>query len=135
MGLAKEFREFAMRGNVLDMAVGVVIGSAFGKIVTTLVEKIIMPVTGVLTGGINIADKAYTFPVPETLASQGIKPATVGWGAFAQSIIDFLIIAFAIFMVIKLINAARVKQEAAPAKPTEEVLLLREIRDSLRESQ
>lgn len=138
MGLMQEFKAFAMRGNVMDLAVGVVIGGAFGKIVTALVDKIIMPITALLTGGINIADKAYPIPVPdavkEALASSGVtvKETVIGWGAFVQSIIDFVIIAFAIFMVVKIMNAAKKKEEAKPAPPSEEVLLLREIRDSLK---
>jgi large conductance mechanosensitive channel len=133
MGLLKEFREFAMRGNVIDLAVGVVVGAAFGKIVSALVEKIIMPLVGFLTGGIDVAGLSYTPPVPEGVST---KPPTLGYGAFLQAIIDFLIIAAAIFMFVKLINTAkakleRSKAEAPPPEPTEEVLLLREIRDAL----
>lgn len=136
MGLLHEFKSFAMRGNVMDLAVGVVIGGAFGKIVTALVEKIIMPITAFLTGGINIAEKVYAIPIPEalqeTLTAAGLKAPVIGWGAFLQAIIDFVIIAFAIFLVVKVMNAAKKKEEAKPAPPSEEVLLLREIRDSLR---
>lgn len=132
MGMFQEFKKFAMRGSVLDLAVGVVIGGAFGKIVTALVEKIIMPITSLLTGGVNIADKAITIPLPEALAAQGMKPATIGWGAFAQAIVDFLIIAFAIFLVIKALNKAQLKEKAAPPPTPEEILLLREIRDQLK---
>lgn len=115
----------------MDMAVGVVIGGAFGKIVDALVKKIIMPITGLLTSGVNIADKKYELPLPETLKNSGVLPATIGYGEFIQAIIDFIIIAFAIFLVIKLMNSMKKKQEAAPAPPAEEVILLRDIRDAL----
>ncbi|XZE20174.1 large-conductance mechanosensitive channel protein MscL [Pirellulaceae bacterium SH449] len=134
MSLIKEFKEFAMRGNVIDLAVAVVLGGAFTKIVTALVEKIIMPLTGFLTQGRSIEEWNYTIPLPEALASNNIKPATIGFGAFAQATIDFLIVAFAIFMAVKVINSLKKKQESAPAEPPatpEDVLLLREIRDSL----
>lgn len=134
MSFIKEFKEFAMRGNVIDLAVGVVIGGAFGKIVNALVEKIIVPLTGFLTQGKSVADLSYTIPLPETLASQGIKPAAIGYGAFLQATLDFVIVSFAIFLMVKLMNSLKKKQEAAPAAPAptpEDVLLLREIRDSL----
>lgn len=134
MSFIKEFKEFAMRGNVIDLAVGVVIGGAFGKIVSALVEKIIVPLTGFLTQGKSVADLSYTVPLPEALTKEGIKPATIGYGAFLQATIDFIIVAFAIFLVVKLLNSMKKKQEAAPetpAGPSEEVLLLREIRDSM----
>ena len=130
MSLVKEFKDFAMRGNVVDLAVGVVIGAAFGKVVGSLVEKIVMPITGYLTGGIDFKDRSVTLPVPEL--AEGMKPPQIGWGAFAQSVIDFLIVALAIFLVVKEMNALRKKEEKAPAPPSEEVLLLREIRDSLK---
>ncbi len=133
MGLLKEFKDFAMRGNVIDLAVGVVLGAGFGKIVSSLVDKIIMPTVGFLTGGVDVASLSYTPPVPEGLE---IKPPTLAYGAFLQAIIDFLIIAVAIFVFIKMINTIkkrleREKEAAAPPAPTEEVLLLREIRDAL----
>ncbi|MFN7874987.1 MAG: large-conductance mechanosensitive channel protein MscL [Pirellula sp.] len=134
MSFVKEFKEFAMRGNVIDLAVGVVIGGAFGKIVSALVEKIIVPLTGFLTQGKSVADLSYTVPLPEALIKEGIKPATIGYGAFLQAAIDFVIVAFAIFLMVKLMNSMKKKQEAAPEKPvgpSEEVLLLREIRDSM----
>jgi large conductance mechanosensitive channel len=130
MSLVKEFKDFAMRGNVVDLAVGVVIGAAFGKVVGSLVEKIVMPITGYLTGGIDFKDRSVTLPVPEL--AEGMKPPQIGWGAFAQSVIDFVIVALAIFLVVKAMNALRKKAEKAPAPPSEEVLLLREIRDSLK---
>jgi len=133
MGLLKEFKDFAMRGNVIDLAVGVVIGGAFGKIVDSLVKNLIMPVVGFLTKGIDIAKLNYTPPVPEGVKAE---PPTLAYGAFLQSIIDFLIIAAAIFLMGKLLNTAKAKfekaqAEAPPAPPSEDILLLREIRDSL----
>lgn len=129
MGMLDEFKKFAMRGNVVDMAVGIVIGAAFGQIVTSLVEKIISPITGYLMGGVDFKDKAYTLPVPKL--ADGMNPPIIGWGAFVQAIINFVIVAFALFMVIKAMNAVVKKEEAEPAPPTEEVVLLRQIRDSL----
>lgn len=129
MGLISEFKEFAMRGNVVDLAVGVVIGGAFGKIVNALVEKLIMPVVGYLQGGVDFKDYAITLPVPEL--AEGMKAPTLGVGFFLQEILNFLIVAFAIFMAIKVMNSMKKKQEAAPAAPPEDVVLLREIRDSL----
>lgn len=138
MGMLKEFKDFAMRGNVMDMAVGVVIGGAFGKIVTELVGKIVMPFVGFLTSGTNLAEETAKLEVPAL--EEGAEPAIVevGWGAFAQSIIDFIIIAFAIFMVIKLMNKAQERFADAPEEekpaPPEDIQLLREIRDSLKKS-
>lgn len=132
-----EFKEFAMKGNVVDMAVGVIIGAAFGKIVTSLVNDIIMPVVGVLTGGTNFSDYKWVIK-PEVSGGEEIIPeVAVTWGAFVQTIVDFLIIAFCIFLAIKFINklkrepAAEPKAPAAPAGPTQEELLV-EIRDLLR---
>lgn len=130
MGFFSEFKKFAMRGNVVDMAVGIVIGAAFGKIVSSLVDKIVMPITGYLTGGIDFAQRTLTLPVPQLAA--GVKPPELGWGAFVQAVLDFLIVAFAIFLVVKGINALRRKEEGAPAPPPENIVLLREIRDALK---
>lgn len=135
MGMVKEFKDFAMRGNVVDMAVGIVIGAAFGDIVKQLVEKIISPITGFLTGGVDFSKKVYQFQVPEAMKQAlGDKavPVEIGWGAFVQAIINFLIVAFALFMVIKAMNTLKKKEEAAPAPPSDEVVLLREIRDALK---
>lgn len=135
MGLLKEFKEFAMRGNVVDLAVGVVIGAAFGKIVSTFVSAIITPVVGYLTGGVDVKDLAYTLPVPEL--AEGMKAPTLAYGELLQVLIDFLIIAFSIFMAIKAINALQrppEEEESAPAEPPEEIKLLREIRDSLKKA-
>jgi large conductance mechanosensitive channel len=137
MGMLQEFKAFAMRGNVVDLAVGVVIGGAFGKIVTALVEKIIMPITGFFLQGKSVADFVIYTPLPQAAIDQGIKPASLGVGAFAQSVIDFIIVAFAIFMMIKALNAFQKKKEEAPEAPPptpEDIQLLREIRDSLAKS-
>lgn len=133
MSFIKEFKEFAMRGNVIDMAVGVVIGGAFGKIVSSLVSDVIMPVVGVLTGGVNFTD--FKFTLKE--ASDGVEAVTVNYGNFIQVTVDFLIIAFCIFIVIKLINKIKreeIKEEVStePAAPSEAELLT-EIRDLLKE--
>ena len=137
MGFLSEFKEFAIRGNVVDLAVAVVIGGAFGKIVTSLVNDIIMPVIGKLVGGVNFTDLAVVL-TPAQLGPDGKEVAAavlLRYGAFLQSIIDFTLVALAIFVVVKVINRlqrAPAPVEAAPAPPSDEVLLLREIRDSLR---
>jgi large conductance mechanosensitive channel len=123
MSFLSEFKQFAMRGNVMDLAVAVVIGAAFGKIVSSLVDGIIMPVIGLLLGGINISNKTFT-----------IGNAVIKWGIFLQTVVDFTIIAFSIFVVIKLINLTQKKQDAAPEKKTQEEILLTEIRDLLKEN-
>lgn len=137
-----EFKEFAMRGNVVDMAVGVIIGGAFGKIVTSLVNDIIMPGIGVLTGGANFSEFQFVIQkaVIDGTTQEVIKPeVAITWGAFVQTIVDFLIIAFCIFMAIKVMNRLSKKKEvevteepAAPAGPTQEELLT-EIRDLLKQ--
>ncbi len=128
-GMAQEFKAFVMRGNVLDLAVGVVIGAAFGKIVSSFVGDILMPPLGVLLGGVDMSQIGVTLK-----AAAGDKPAVVlGIGKFLQSIVDFLIIAFAIFLVVKAVN--RMKREEpppAPAAPSATERLLAEIRDLLR---
>lgn len=132
MEVAKEFREFAIRGNVMDMAVGIVIGVAFGNIVSSLVADIIMPPVGLLIGGVDFADLAITLQEAEN----GIAAVTVNYGIFLKTVIDFLIIALVIFFVVRGINAMKRKQEAAPTPPpapsTEEKLLA-EIRDLLKQ--
>ena len=131
MGFISEFKEFAVKGNVIDMAVGVVIGGAFGKIVTSLVGDVIMPVVGVITGGVNFTDLKVILK-----EAVGETPAvSINYGAFIQNIIDFTIIAFCIFVAIKAINKLKREKPAepeAPAEPSEDILLLREIRDSLK---
>ncbi len=131
MKLLNEFKAFAMRGNVVDMAVGIVIGAAFGKIVTSVVNDIIMPPIGLLVGGVNFSDLSIVLK-----DAVGENPAvTINYGNFLQVVFDFIIIAFAIFMVIKAMNAAKKKEEAAPAAPpapSKEEVLLTEIRDILK---
>ncbi len=140
--LIKEFKEFAMRGNVIDMAVGVVIGAAFGKIVSSLVDDIIMPLVGVATGGINFTDYKWVVQKAVTDAQGAVvsPEVTMNWGAWVQTVVDFLIVAFCIFMMIKFMNNLRKKkpvEEEAPApalpEPTAEEKLLTEIRDLLRQ--
>ena len=135
MGLIKEFKEFAMRGNVLDMAVGIVIGGAFGKIVSSFVEDILMPPIGVLMGGVNFSDLKVVFKQAVMDGENVVTPAVaLRYGNFIQVIFDFLIIAFAIFMLIKAVNKFNKKKEEAPAAPEAppaDVQLLTEIRDLL----
>ena len=135
MGMISEFKEFAMRGNVIDLAVGVVIGGAFGKIVTSLVNDVIMPVVGKAVGGVNFSDLQVVL-TPASMGADGKEIAAVAlrYGAFIQSMLDFVLIAFAVFLFVKVINKLHRKQEAAPppAEPSPEVLLLTEIRDALR---
>lgn len=135
MGMLKEFKEFAMKGSVVDLAVGVVIGAAFGKIVSTFVSAIITPIVGYLTGGIDVKDMAYTLPVPNL--GEGVAAPTLAYGELLQVLIDFLIIAFAIFMAIKAMNSMKRAEKEAPAEPEktpEDIQLLREIRDALKKS-
>ncbi len=135
MGLIKEFKEFAMRGNVLDMAVGIVIGGAFGKIVSSFVEDILMPPIGVLMGGVNFSDLKVVFKQAVMDGDNVVTPeVALRYGNFIQVIFDFLIIAFAIFMLIKAVNKFNKKKEEAPAAPEAppaDVQLLTEIRDLL----
>ena len=137
MSLAKEFREFAMRGNVVDMAVGIIIGAAFGKIVSSLVSDVFMPPIGWLIGGVDFSDLAITLPA----LLEGKEPVLIAYGKFIQTVLDFAIVAFAIFMVIKGMNRLKRKDVAAepevPAEPepTKEELLLTEIRDLLKQQQ
>ena len=122
----KEFKDFISKGNIFDMAVGVIIGGAFGKIVTSLVNDIIMPLVGILIGGHDFTGLTWT-----------VKDAVINYGTFIQNIVDFLIVALCIFIVVKAMSKFKKKEEAAPAeppKPSEEVLLLREIRDSLKKN-
>lgn len=131
----KEFKEFAVKGNVIDLAVGVVIGGAFGKIVTSLVNDVIMPIVGALTGGIN-----FTYLKFVIKKAEGDVPAvTLNYGNFIQNVIDFLIVSFSIFLFVKLINKLKrekvvevVVEETVEIEPAEEVLLLQEIRDLLK---
>jgi large conductance mechanosensitive channel len=152
MGMLKEFREFAVKGNMVDLAVGVVIGSAFGKIVSSLVTNLVMPPLNLLTSrfGVNFNELAFKVNTlaPKLNADGSIilkdgKPEMeeqlyplLNYGPFLQTVFDFIIIAFAVFMVVKMINNAKKRfeseQQAAPAAPAEDVVLLREIRDALK---
>jgi large conductance mechanosensitive channel len=129
----KEFKEFAMRGNVIDLAVGVIIGASFGKIVSSLVADVIMPPIGMLVGGVDFSSLKLTLAPP----LEGMKGATLNYGNFIQSLVDFTIVAFAIFLLVKGINTLKNKMEKAPEKaeppvPSAEVSLLTEIRDLLK---
>lgn len=130
-GFMKEFKEFALKGNVLDMAVGVIIGGAFSTIVKSLVDDIIMPLIGMILGKINIATLALTIPNP-----LGGEAVSLAYGAFLQNVLNFFFIALAVFCIVKAANAVNKKKEEAPAeepKPSKEEILLTEIRDALRE--
>ena len=136
MGMVSEFKEFMVKGNVIDLAVAVVIGAAFGKIVTAFVDKIVMPPIGMLIGGVDFSEWVVTIKEATVDAAGEAVPAIVlGVGEFLNTVVQFVIVALAIFLVVKAINRMHRKQEqapAAPAEPSEEVLLLREIRDSLK---
>lgn len=129
--MLKEFKEFALKGNVIDLAVGVIIGGAFGKIVSSLVNDILMPALGILLGGINFSSLKYVI-IP---AIGDAAEVAILYGAFIQSIVDFIIIAFSIFIFIKLLSSVKKKkpaEEPAPPAPSQEVILLEEIRDLLK---
>ena len=134
MGMIGEFKSFIARGNVIDLAVAVVIGAAFGKVITALVDGIIMPVIAIVTGGVSVTDWKVVVS-PAQFAADGKEIAAelaIRYGAVLQSVIDLLLIAFVIFMVLKAYNRMRTPPDVAAVAPTEDVLLLREIRDSLR---
>jgi len=131
MGFVKEFKEFAMRGNVVDMAVGIIIGAAFGKIVSSAVNDVIMPPIGYLIGGVDFTDLRISFKA----LREGLDPVTINYGVFLQTIPDFLIIAVVIFAMIKLINRFKKSEEEKPVEepaPSKEEVLLTEIRDILK---
>lgn len=128
MSMISEFKAFAMRGNVVDLAVGLVIGAAFGKIVTSFVNDVLMPPIGMLLGGVDFSNLKVTLK-----EAVGEVPAvTLNYGLFVQTVVDFTIVAFAIFLVVKAMNSLKKKEEAAPAAPPVDVQLLTEIRDLLR---
>ena len=132
MAFVKEFKEFAMRGNVVDLAVGVIIGAAFGKIVTSLVADVIMPPIGYITGGVDFSDKKIV--LKEADPAHKVLETAIHYGNFINAIIQFLIIAFCIFLVVKAINSLKKEEAAAPPAepvPTKEEILLTEIRDLL----
>ncbi len=131
MKILNEFKSFAMKGNVVDMAVGIIIGAAFGKIVTSVVNDLIMPPIGLLVGGVNFTDLKIVMKT----ASETTPAVTLNYGNFLQVVFDFMIVAFAVFMVIKAMNAAKHKQDVtppAPPAPSKEEILLSEIRDILK---
>ncbi len=131
-----DFKAFAMKGNVVDMAVGVIIGGAFGKIVTSMVNDILMPVISLATGGADFSGKSVTLAEAKDEAGNVIETTTLNYGMFIQNIIDFLIIAFCIFMAIRFIQKFKKQEEeapAAPAEPSKEEVLLTQIRDLLKE--
>jgi large conductance mechanosensitive channel len=133
MSFLKEFKEFAMRGNVVDMAVGIVIGGAFGKIVSSLVADVIMPPLGLLLSNVDFTQKKFI--LQNAVDAQNVKEVAMFYGKFVQTIIDFIIVALAIFVVIKIMNTLKRKQEqapAAPAVPPPQEVLLAEIRDLLK---
>ena len=132
MGMMKEFKEFAVKGNVVDMAVGIIIGAAFGKIVSSLVADVVMPPIGLLLGGMDFSALAITLKA----ATADAPAVTIGYGKFIQTAVDFLIVAGAIFLLVKGINALKRREEAAPAAPpapSQQEVLLGEIRDLLKQ--
>jgi large conductance mechanosensitive channel len=139
MGMLKEFKEFAMKGNLVDIAVAFVMGGAFGKVITSFTEGMIAPIIGLLTGK-DLRQNMWVIKAgsPETKDATGaiISPAVaevaIKWGAFITAVIDFIIVAFVMFLIVKAINSMKKKQADVPAPPAEEVILLREIRDSLK---
>jgi large conductance mechanosensitive channel len=134
--MLQEFKAFAMRGNVMDMAVGIVIGGAFGKIVSSLVSDVIMPPIGMLTGGIDFSAMKWVLkPADDSDPKHKIAEVAINYGSFINTIITFIIVAFAIFMLIKMMNRLQQKKEEAPAAPPADVALLTEIRDLLKNKQ
>ena len=127
MGMMSEFKDFAMRGNVVDMAVGIVIGGAFGKIVSSFVADVLMPPIGLAMGGVDFSDLAITL-------KEGAEPVLLKYGVFIQSVVDFIIIAFAIFMVVKAMNSMKAEEPPEEAPGPSEKDLLAEIRDALAKS-
>lgn len=139
MGMMQEFKEFALKGNVMDLAVGVIIGAAFGRIVTSVVDDLIMPVVGKFTGGLDFSNYYLalgdvppgTEPTLEAVRTAGVP--VLAWGNFLSVLLNFLILAFIIFQMVKMMNRLKREQPApAPSAPPEDVMLLREIRDALR---
>lgn len=131
MGMMKEFKEFAMKGNVMDMAIGIIIGAAFGKIISSFVGDVLMPPIGALLGGVDFATLSWVIQE----ATETVEAVTINYGMFINTVVDFIIVAFAIFMVVKGMNNAKKKEEekpAAPPKPSKEEVLLTEIRDALK---
>jgi large conductance mechanosensitive channel len=144
MGMIQEFKKFAMRGNVVDMAVGIIMGGAFGTIVKSLVDDVIMPPIGMLTNDVNVKGLAYTLRPAKEIITDGVTttiPAVViSYGAFINNVITFVIVAWAVFMLVKAMNVAETRLRLgadpadAPPPPTEDILLLRQIRDELKKA-
>jgi len=134
--IVKEFKEFAIKGNAVDMAVGVIIGAAFGKIVSSIVDDIIMPPIGWLIGGVNFSDLKITLPAEKIAGGIQMQQATINYGNFIQTLIDFVIIAFCVFLLVKGINKVvakkKVEEPVTPPEPSDEVKLLTQIRDLLK---
>ena len=128
MSIIQEFKDFINKGNIIDLAVAVIMGNAFKPVISALVDNIIMPPIGLALGGVDFKDLAFTLKE----AQEGSTAVVIGYGMFIQSIVDFVIISFCIFMVVKAYNSMQKAQEAAPAAPSDEVKLLTEIRDSLK---
>jgi len=131
MKIIQEFKQFIMKGNVIDLAVGIIIGIAFGKIVSSFVADVIMPPIGILLGGVDFSNLAITLKE----GAEGVEPVLLRFGVFINTVIDFLIIGFVIFIIVKAINSLKKKEEekpALPAEPTKSEILLAEIRDELR---
>ncbi len=135
MGMIEEFRTFIARGNVVDLAVGVIIGAAFGKIVTSLVEQVVMPPIGLLLGRVDFSELKWVL-APENPATEAVEEVAIQYGAFINTLIQFVIVAFVIFLMVKLVNRLRrekaAEPDAAPAAPTPTEALLTEIRDALK---
>jgi len=135
MGLFQEFREFAVRGNVVDLAVGIIIGAAFNGIVKSLVDQVVMPPIGLMTGGLDFSELKWVLK-PEDPTTEAIEEVAIQYGAFANTVVQFLIVAFVVFLLVKGINNMRRKQaeapEAVPPAPTPSEILLTEIRDLLK---
>ena len=140
MGMLKEFKEFAMKGSLVEIAIAFVMGGAFGKVITSFTEGLIAPIVGLLTGGVDFNEKklvlkagvAEVKDASGAVTVPGIAELSMKWGSFITAIIDFVIVAFVMFMVIKAINSMKKKEEAAPPAPPEDITLLREIRDALK---
>jgi len=136
--MLKEFREFALKGNMVDLAVGIIIGAAFGAIVSSLVDDIFMPIIGLIIGGVDFSNMFIVLSNPDNIAVSSLAAAkdagiaTLNVGLFINAIVKFVIIAFALFLVVKMMNSLKKKQEAAPAAPPADITLLTEIRDLLK---
>ncbi len=136
MGMLQEFKEFAMKGNLIDMAVGVVMGGAFGKVVSSFIDGMVMPAIGMISGGVDFNDKMFVLKKAVAASADGSVAATpevaIKYGAFISQVITFLVVAFVVFVIIKAINKMKKEQEAAPAAPPAQEVLLTEIRDLLK---